>query len=111
MSNTEHGAPDEATEATVADYNFQADGSVKVGSSGTYVAFFDSDGTVRDSRGGRVLGHVADDGTVRQGGRSGSVLGVVASDGTVRQGNRSGPVAGRVGPPVHKSGALLLLLG
>ncbi len=94
----------------MADYEFMPDGSVKAGRSGQYIAFFDPDGTVRDRRNGSVIGHVADDGTVRKD-RNGTVLGVVGSDGTVRSGSGYGQVMGRVEAPVHKRGALLLLLG
>lgn len=94
----------------MSDYEFMPDGSVKADRYGAEVAFFDQDGTVRDRRGGQAIGYVDDNGTVRKQ-RGGAVLGVVSSDGTVRQGQSSGQVLGKVDPPVHKRGALLLLLG
>jgi len=94
----------------MSSYVLMPDGSVKADQYGREVAFFDPDGTVRATRYGQVLGHVDDDGTVRKDSRYGQVLGVVASDGTVKNGP-NGQVVGRVEPPVHKRGALLLLLG
>jgi len=92
----------------MADYVIEANGKVSSESSGRTVAWFDDDGTVRAGHYGDTIGSVTSDGTVKD--RFGRVLGVVESDGTVRD-SRYGNYIGRVGPPVHRQGALLLLLG
>lgn len=89
-------------------YEFSSDGTVTAGRYGPVVAYFDADGTVRAMRYGKEIGFVEADGTVRST-RYGAQLGSVDSDGTVRDGQRT--QIGRVEAPVHKRGALMLLLG
>ncbi len=92
----------------MADYEFLPNGSVTAGRHGQEIAFFSPDGTIKASRHGKNLGFVEPNGTVRRDSKYGQILGTVESDGTVKQ---RGQRLGQVDPPVHKAGALLLLLG
>lgn len=100
---------DTSKRGEMSGYIHESDGSVLARSSRREVAFFDDDGTIRDRRGGKEIGFLDDDGTVRQR-RYGQEVGFVDSDGTVRN-RRYGPSLGKVEAPVHRNGALLLLLG
>jgi hypothetical protein len=92
----------------MSEYIIDPSGSVRAGSNGPEVAFFDADGTIRSQRGGSVIGYVDDAGKVTTQ-RGGSSVGAVRSDGTVL--NPNGQTVGTVQAPVHRRGALLLLLG
>lgn len=109
QSTVQSAVTDNSLGATLS-YEFKPDGTVTDGPFGKTVAFFLKDGTIKDSQYGQEIGHVDSNGTVKAG-RFGRVLGVVGSDGTVKDGQFGSKVIGKVEAPVHKRGALLLILG
>ena len=88
-------------------YRMEPDGTV-MADGGQVVAFFDPSGGIYSHRGGTQIGFVDPQGGVYTH-NGGQRLGRVDSDGSVW--NASNQRLGHVDPPVHRRGALLLLLG